>query len=117
MNLTTPTKPARTTSAQLRNTFGDLLTGPGLKDVLASSRRYAMTMADSATTVPAHSASAPTSVPTWATDSRAYTCPELQRNPGVPAARFAAYALPSRVGNRLHYPDGRVVNITEAQKP
>lgn len=37
-----------------------------------------------------------------------YTCPELQRNHGIPAARFAAFTLPSRVGGRLHYPDGRV---------
>lgn len=37
-----------------------------------------------------------------------YTCPELQRYPGIPAARYAAFALPSRVGGRLHYPDGRV---------
>lgn len=109
MNFTAPTKPARTASAQLRNTFGDLLTGSGLKDVLASSRRYEMTMPDSANTTPAQ----PTSVPTWAADSNAYTCPELKRNPGVPAARFTAYALPSRVGHRLHYPDGRIVEITQ----
>lgn len=33
---------------------------------------------------------------------------ELQRNVGIDPARLAAFALPSRVGNRLHYPDGRV---------
>ena len=109
MNFTTPTKPTRTANGHLRNTYGELLTGPGLKDVHALSRRYEMTLPDSATTKPAQ----PASVPTWAADSNAYTCPELQRNPGVPAGRFAAYALPSRVGKRLHYPDGRVVEITQ----
>jgi hypothetical protein len=37
-----------------------------------------------------------------------YTCPELARNPGIQPERFAAFALPSRMGDRLHYPDGRV---------
>jgi hypothetical protein len=36
---------------------------------------------------------------TPATRQRApdYTCPELQRNPGIPASRFAAFDLPSLV--------------------
>lgn len=37
-----------------------------------------------------------------------YTCPELLRNPGIPASRFTAYELPSRDGRNLRYRDGRV---------
>jgi hypothetical protein len=37
-----------------------------------------------------------------------YTCPELQTNPGLHDSRMDAYRLPSRVGNKRYYPDGRV---------
>lgn len=37
-------------------------------------------------------------------DSPPYTCPELDRNPGIPDSRFQAFSLPSRIGNRLVYP-------------
>jgi hypothetical protein len=37
-----------------------------------------------------------------------YACPELQTNPGLHDSRMDAYRLPSRVGNKRYYPDGRV---------
>lgn len=33
---------------------------------------------------------------------------ELQRNPGMTSDRFVAFTLPSRIGQRLFWPDGRV---------
>jgi hypothetical protein len=42
-----------------------------------------------------------------------YDCPELKPNAGIPEERFDAYKLPSRFGNELRYPDGRVEYLGE----
>lgn len=38
-----------------------------------------------------------------------YQGTELHPDPGMPAGRMYAFTLPSRMGDRLHYPDGRVL--------
>ena len=42
-----------------------------------------------------------------------YRCPEVRRNPGLQEERFAAFDLPSRVGNWLHHRDGRITPVNE----
>ena len=41
-------------------------------------------------------------------ESDGYKCPELDHTSGIPEVRFAAFQLPSRRGDLLHYPDGRI---------
>ncbi|PKO63806.1 MAG: hypothetical protein CVU23_09545 [Betaproteobacteria bacterium HGW-Betaproteobacteria-17] len=42
-----------------------------------------------------------------------YQGTELKQNPGIRNDRFAAFALPSRIGSKLHWPDGRVTSIDQ----
>ncbi len=44
-----------------------------------------------------------------------YQGTELRRSPGLPAGRYRALELPSRMGDRLHYPDGRVEPFPETK--
>jgi hypothetical protein len=47
------------------------------------------------------------------TQPDAYDGAELKRPPGVGPARFVAFELPSRVGNKLYYPNGDVRCVTD----
>ena len=40
-----------------------------------------------------------------------YTCPELRPDPSIDPARMVAHGLPSRVGDLLYWPDGRVTDL------
>jgi hypothetical protein len=40
-----------------------------------------------------------------------YDGAELRPDPGIPASRMEAYRLPSRNGDRLEWPDGRVTDL------
>jgi len=40
-----------------------------------------------------------------------YDGAELGRNAGLMPGRFTAYDLPSRMGRKLYYPDGRVEEV------
>ncbi|MFD2297729.1 hypothetical protein QRO11_15525 [Paracidovorax citrulli] len=55
---------------------------------------------------------APT-LPLYTPPDGTYLGTELQRSPGIPADRYQAFELPSRMGDRLHYPDGRVEPFPE----
>ncbi len=50
---------------------------------------------------------ATTSGPSAHLNSNDYQGRELHRNAGVAESRFAAFTKPSRVGDWLHYPNGR----------
>ena len=105
------TSQPNSTRVHLHRGKPEVINSGGLHSIEATSKTYGMKpAAPIATDHPArkkrtvalhHAASTPTG----------YTCPELGRNPGMHPARFAAYALPSRVGNCLHYPDGRVEEV------
>jgi len=58
----------------------------------------------------------PAEAPAWRT-SAPYTCPELRQPTAIAPARMAAFALPSRTGATLRFPDGRIAPITTPITP
>lgn len=47
--------------------------------------------------------------------SNTYSSAGIQGSTHVPEARLQAFKLPSRMGNRLHYPDGTVEETSHAR--
>lgn len=82
--------------------------------VCASSKRWEHSIATGAAepeAPKARPAAAAARQITTANSGDPYMGEEMQPNPGLPASRFAAYLLPSRVGQTLRYRDGRVTDL------
>lgn len=111
-----PTVP-NTTSVHIQRARPEPLRQAGLQDITDSISSYGRhgkkaQRAANARRMQERLAIASSAAPYCAaTTSGEWSYPALQRNPGIPASRYVAFDLPSRMGNRLHYPDGRVTGL------